>query len=163
MTKYLFVFYLCLWALNLHAQNVLSIDKSVQQHKFTLNEVNYLQDSTGKLTFQDIQAMSSSFSENSSYYPSNHHKNSTYWFRVRMYFNQPISGNSIIELFDQTTDEVTAYMPDATGGYIKSESGANLDFSSRLFHHKNFEFLIGDTQAGYRTYYFKIKSHNAVN
>ncbi|WP_223817954.1 7TM diverse intracellular signaling domain-containing protein [Mucilaginibacter rubeus] len=163
MTKYLFVFYLCLWALNLHAQNILRIDKNVQQHKFTLNEVKYLQDSSGKLSFQDIQEMGSSFTENSSYYPSNHHKNSTYWFRVRMYFTEPISGNSIIELFDQTTDEVTAYMPDKSGSYTKSESGANLDFSSRLFHHKNFEFLIGDTQPGYHTYYFRVKSHNAVN
>jgi hypothetical protein len=163
LTKYLFVTYLCLLVLTSHAQNILRIDKSVQQHKFTLNEVKYLQDSAGKLTFQDIQEMGSNFTDNGSYYPSNHHKNSTYWFRVRMYFNEPISGNSIIELFDQTTDEVTAYMPDTAGRYTKTESGANLDFDNRLFHHKNFEFLIGDTQPGYHTYYFKIKSHNAVN
>jgi hypothetical protein len=163
LTKYLFVFYLCLLGLTSRAQNVLRIDRSIQQHKFTLNEVKYLQDGTGKLTFQDIQKMSSAFAENSSYYPSNHHKNSTYWFRVRMYFSQPVNNSNIIELFDQTTDEVTAYMPDAAGGYIKSESGANLDFSKRLFHHKNFEFSIGDTQPGYHTYYFRIKSHNAVN
>jgi hypothetical protein len=146
------------------AQNILEINKSIEQYKFTLNEIEYLEDSTNSLTFPDIKKSSSAFQKNKSYYPRNDQQGYTYWFRIKIRFTEPMStNNSIIELFDQTTDEVTAYLPDQEGAYSESISGANLNFGSRLYQHKNFEFLIRDTQKGDYTYYFKVKSHNVVN
>lgn len=143
---------------------MLKINKSVQQHKFTLNEIGYLVDSTNRLTFADLKRFSSAFQINQSYYPSNNHQECTYWFRVKVRFTGSMSVNkSIIEFFDQTTDEVKAYLPDEKGNYIESISGADLDFGNRLYQHKNFEFLINDTKKGDYTYYFKVKSHNVVN
>lgn len=160
----LFIYYLCFAVFSLHAQPMLKINKSVQQHKFTLNEIEYLEDSTNRLTFSDIKKISSRFKKNQTYYPRNSNHEYTYWFRVNVRFTESMSiNNSIIELFDQTTDEVKAYLPEPGGNYIESISGANLDFGSRLYHHKNFEFLIKDTQKGDYTYYFKVKSHNVVN
>ncbi|AYL96608.1 chromosome partitioning protein ParA [Mucilaginibacter celer] len=146
----------------LQAQQILNINKSVQQYKFTLNEVEYLRDSSNTLSFNDVQKLK--FNENRAYYPQNNQRRYTYWFKVKVRFTEttPVNG-SIIELFDQTTDNVLAYLPDTAGNYTETASGANLNFQDRLFHHKNFEFLIPDTRKGEYTYYFKVKSHNVVN
>lgn len=164
MNKLLYSLLLCFIATQLYAQRILNIDKSVQQYKFTLNEVEYLRDSTNRLSFTDVQKLSTVFKENKLYYPRNNHKHDTYWFKVTVRFTTSLDANkSIIELFDQTTDEVTAYLPDSIGNYTPITAGANLGFNERLFHHKNFEFLIPDTRKGEYTYYFKVKSHNSVN
>ena len=161
---FLFLCYLYFAVLPVHAQHPLEINKSVQQYKFTLNEIEYLEDSTNSLTFSDLKANGSAFKKNQSYYPRNNHQEYTYWFRVKVRFTEPMSANSsVIELFDQTTDEVKAYLPDESGKYVESISGANFDFGKRLYQHKNFEFLINDTRKGDYTYYFKVKSHNVVN
>ena len=160
----LLISYLSFAVFPLKAQNILEINKSVEQYKFTLNEIEYLEDSTNSLTFSDIKKSSSTFQKNESYYPRNNQQGYTYWFRIKVRFTESMStNNSIIELFDQTTDEVTAYLPDPGGAYSESISGANLNFGNRLYQHKNFEFLIRDTRKGDHTYYFKVKSHNVVN
>ncbi|MEO3407857.1 7TM diverse intracellular signaling domain-containing protein [Mucilaginibacter sp. CAU 1740] len=164
MNKLLYTCLLCFLVSHLNAQQIINIDKNLQQYKFTLNEVEYLQDSSNLLTFSDVQKLNSAFKTNHTYYPKNRHQQSTYWFKVKVRFTESIAtNNSIIELFDQTTDNITAYMPDSAGRYVEIASGANLSFNNRLFHHKNFEFQIPNTRKGEYTYYFKVKSHIVVN
>ncbi|WP_238989246.1 7TM diverse intracellular signaling domain-containing protein [Mucilaginibacter terrigena] len=163
MKRSLFILYLCFAVFSLQAQTTLTVNKSVKQHKFILNEVGYLEDSSNRLTFADIRkATPGAFKINHTHYPNNVNTGSTYWFRVKIKFDETLDNNSIIEFFDQTTDEVTAYMPDMEGNYIATASGAKLKFDNRLYHHKNFEFLIKDTRKGEYTYYFKVKSRNLV-
>lgn len=156
--------YLCITAATLLAQKTIPIDNTVLQHKFTYNEVNYIEDSTGKLTFADIKALDGHFQKNLSYYPFNKNHQSTYWYRIKLRFNQPITNKlCLFEFFDQTTDDIISYIPDGKGQYVVSHSGARLNFNQRLFHHKNFEFLIQDLSKGEYTYYFKLKSRKPVN
>ncbi|WP_345952562.1 7TM diverse intracellular signaling domain-containing protein [Mucilaginibacter sp. PAMB04168] len=157
---------LALLTTSLFAQKVLNVDSTIRQHKFTLNEVDYLEDASDKLTFADVikTDLASRFKANSLYYPNNKNRSSTYWYRVKVRFDRSAADKaSLFEFFDQTTDEVTAYIPDAQGLYSMSKAGAKIDFDSRLYQHKNFEFLIKNPSAGEYTYYFKLKSRNLVN
>ena len=155
----------CLATVQLFAQKVIAIDPAIQQHKFSLNEIQYLEDAGNKLGFEEISTTrKDQFRDNKTFYPNNTHHGSTYWYRIRLRFDQSSVGkNSLFEFFDQTTDEVTAYIPDANGVYTSSRSGSNTNFNHRLYQHKNFEFQIKNARAGEYTYYFKLKSKNLVN
>jgi hypothetical protein len=155
------------FALPLFAQNVIKIDSSLKQHKFTLAEIESLEDTSNRLSFGDIQqiaAKGNRFKTNTLFYPNNQNRKSTYWYRVKVEFDKSaVDKAALFEFFDQTTDEVTAYIPNEQGLYTASKSGANIDFDSRLYQHKNFEFLIKNPSEGEYTYYFKLRSRNLVN
>ena len=87
----LLISYLSFAVFPLKAQNILEINKSVEQYKFTLNEIEYLEDSTNSLTFSDIKKSSSTFQKNKSYYPRNNQQGYTYWFRSSV----PTERNSV--------------------------------------------------------------------
>jgi hypothetical protein len=154
-------------ALPLFAQNVLQVDRNVKQHKFIFSEIQCLEDTSNKLTFDVIQkspGINNRFTCNSLTVPNNKNRTSTYWYRVKIRFDKSaVDKAALFEFFDQTTDEVTAYIPDAQGLYTASKAGSNIHFDSRLYQHKNFEFLIKNPAEGEYTYYFKLKSRNLVN
>lgn len=149
------------------AQKVTDIDGTVKQHKFTLGEIDYIEDAGGKFTFNEVlnsPSVNSKFKPNATYFPNNKNRQSTYWYRIKVRFDKQAAGrDALFEFFDQTTDEVTAYMPTGGGNYSVEESGNNTNFTSRLFHHKNFEFQVVNKAAGEYTYYFRLKSRNLVN
>jgi hypothetical protein len=162
--KFLLLFaYLCFTLTPLFAQKAVEIDSTVQQHKFILDEITCLEDNTNKLTFDDIKTRSNSFKTNTIYFPTNKNTKSTYWYKTTIRFNQSITDkNCLLEFFDQTTDHVTAYIPDGKGKYVVSHAGSGDNFHQRLYQHKNFEFLIENSLKGEHTYYFKLKSYNPV-
>ncbi|MCJ8210447.1 chromosome partitioning protein ParA [Mucilaginibacter sp. RS28] len=149
-----------------HAQQVLDVNNQLEQHKFIAGEIATLEDATGKLSFTDIISNNyqQKFRENNLHYPTNHHVKATYWYRVKLRFDSLDANQiSLFEFFDQTTDHVTAYIPDAQGKYQASTSGAGVNFYNRLFQHKNFHFLIKNNSPGEYTYYFRLRSANPVN
>ncbi len=118
------------------------------------------------MNFNEIRTQDAAgvFQPNTSYYPKNFNPPSTYWFKVRVIVSDSISKNQgLIEFFDQTINDITAYLPDAGGRYIEVHSGAGENFKNRLYRHKNFEFLIPDLSKGSYVYYVRIKSLNEVN
>lgn len=145
------------------AQKVVFIDTSVNQHKFIRNELDFLKDKSNKLTFDEVKRLDRKFVNNSVYYPGNNTDKYAYWYRIKVRFDQSITKKTcLFEFFDQTIDEITAYIPDGNGGYKISHTGANDTFTDRLYLHKNFEFLIPDPSKGEHTYYFKVRSKNPV-
>jgi hypothetical protein len=144
-------------------QTVVSIDTTTKQHKFIRNELDYLKDKTDKLTFDEVKRLDKNFVNNNVYYPGNNTDKYAYWYRIKVRFDQSITKKScLFEFFDQTIDEITAYIPDDKGGYKISHTGANDTFTDRLYLHKNFEFLITDPSKGEHTYYFKVRSKKPV-
>lgn len=145
------------------AQEAVPIDTAVNQHKFIRTELFYLKDKSDKLTFDEVKRLDGSFIPNNVYYPGNNTDKYAYWYRIKVRFNESITQKKcLFEFFDQTIDDVTAYIPDGKGGYKISRSGANANFNDRLYFHKNFEFLITDPSKGEHTYYFKVRSKNPV-
>jgi len=147
------------------AQKPIALSTGTAEHIFKTAEVYYLEDSSNVLSFEEIRSpeRARQFKPNERYYPKNFNRSSTYWFRVRMHFDQQISRDRVMELFDQTADMVEAYIPNGAGGFAHYRTGASIDFENRQFMHKNFEFLIPALEKGTYEAYFKVRSRQMVN
>lgn len=160
---FLFLFFLI--SFGAIAQQPVVINNNTAEYIFKSKEIVGLEDPKGELSFDAISsaAYQNKFKPNVDYYPKNYNRSSTYWYRVKVRFEEDFEKSSIIEFFDQVTDHIDVYFPDENGKYVHARSGADLTFKERLYRHKNFEFLIKNLKKGEYYYYFKIKSKDRVN
>lgn len=147
------------------AQQTVVFDNNSVEHIFRSKEVVALEDPTNKLSFSEVssKAYENKFIANIDYYPKNYNRESSYWYRIKVRFNEDLEKASVIEFFDQVTDHIDVYFPNENGKYLHAKSGADLAFKERLYRHKNFEFLIKNLKKGDYYYYFKVKSKDRVN
>ncbi|WP_448702283.1 7TM diverse intracellular signaling domain-containing protein [Mucilaginibacter sp. AW1-3] len=166
LKKYLHLFFtisLCFAAAGLHAQQPVLADNNTDEHIFHSGEIEYLEDPQGKLTIDqaESQALSTRYQVAKNYYPKNYNLRSVYWYRVKL--NIENDNNGIFEFFDQTIEDITAYLPDGRGSFTVKRSGAAYDFKNRLYQHKNFEFPLNSQLKGEHTYYFRVRSSKNAN
>jgi hypothetical protein len=164
--RLIYVLLICFAAGQANAQLAAPINSTIKQLIFAERQIDCLEDPTNKLSFDDVRsgAHKDAFQPNKVFYPVNDHQKSTYWFRVKINFTEDIiDAPAIFEFFDQTTDDIVAYIPDAKGRYMENKTGAASNFKQRLYEHKNFEFLIKDQTKGLHTFYFKVSSKQEVN
>jgi len=150
---------------NAAAQKTVTINSNTAQHIFALKEIEFLKDTTNDLTFNEVHTVDklNRFSLNNKYYPENS-PGVTYWYKIKINITKELSSSdAVFEFFDQTTNHITAYLPDGKGGYVQSTAGSDYHFKDRLFQHKNFEFKIVHLPPGTYTCYFKQRSRDGVN
>jgi two-component system, sensor histidine kinase LadS len=153
----------CCFTLCVKAQRPVSINSNTFEYIFTHDEISLLEDASGKMTFDEVDT-ARGFVPNTHYYPKNTNPRSAYWFKVQVNIADSVAPKQpLIEFFDQTIDDITVYLPDARGRYMAAHSGAGEYFRNRLYHHKNFEFLIPGLEKGSYVYYVRIKSLNEIN
>jgi hypothetical protein len=154
-----------LCAVHAIAQDIVPVNSKLENEIFTRHQIYCFEDTTNSISFNEIKngRFKDAFFANKDFYPRNHHKNSTYWYKIRLNFTENIDKPALFEFFDQTTDNITAYIPDLQDKYIAHKTGAALNFEQRLFKHKNFEFFIPNQLKGEHIYYFKVSSREAVN
>jgi len=142
------------------AQVPVTISDEVDQHIFTYGEIEYLEDPSGQLTMAELQSPAANklFKPSFQSTPQNHSLGVVYWYRIRIKHDPSVKKHFILEYFDQTIDEITAYMPDSSGHYQARRLGDSYHFSQRLFRHKNFELELDNSRAGEQLYYFRIRS-----
>ncbi|WP_374949851.1 7TM diverse intracellular signaling domain-containing protein [Mucilaginibacter sp.] len=148
------------------AQKAIVINADSVEHIFVNKEVFCLEDKSDALSIKDVSSPGyvAKFKPSKDFYPKNYDHNSSYWYRVKINFHHPVPhNNSVFEFFDQTTDQIEAYLPDGKEGFSASSTGENHKFADRLYKHKNFEFLIDNFAEGEHTYYFKVRSKDRVN
>jgi ribosomal protein L37E len=147
------------------SQTTIKIADSQDQHIFTGEEIQYLEDTAGIYTLKEIRspALNARFVSGTTNTPQNYNLKSIYWFRVSVRHNPESQKNWIMEFFDQTIDHITAYLPDGSGGYSERRMGDQLPFRSREYAHKNFELNISNDASFDGTYYFRIKSHQTAD
>lgn len=164
LSRFLFL-YVLFASFQSKAQQVVNLNDKSKEHIFVNKQIVCLEDPTGNLTINDVKSAKfrNKFVDNKDYYPKNYNRSSAYWYRVKVKFDKDLGHSAIIEFFDQITDHIEAYLPDEEGNYVKSVTGADLTFTERSFHHKNFEFLINNENKGEYEYYFRIKSKDQVN
>lgn len=146
--------------LPISAQQVVSMQDTVAQHIFTFKEIEVIEDSTGKFSFDDIktEAFDSKFKASNSSTPQTKKLNQTYWFRIKIKHNDLLQKSFLLEFFDQTIDHITAYIPQPNNTYKVEHLGDANAFDKRLIHHKNFEIPLQNEGNSVQTYYFKIQS-----
>ncbi|MCF0041382.1 7TMR-DISM family protein [Dyadobacter fanqingshengii] len=148
-----------------YAQRAVEILDSQDQHIFTGNEIQYLEDKTGTYTINDVlsPALEGNFRNSATNTPQNYNLKSAYWFRIRIRHNPDSRKNWMLEFFDQTIDDITAYSPNGKGGYSSRSMGDQLPFKNREYSHKNFELNISNSDEYDGTYYFRVKSHQTAD
>jgi ribosomal protein L37E len=152
------------WA-HAFSQQAVEIADSEDQHIFTGDEIQYLEDTAGTYAFADVlsPALNGRFVNSTTNTPQNYHLKSAYWFRIRINHSPESRKNWMLEFFDQTIDDITAFLPDGEGGYSELRMGDRLPFENREYEHKNFEVNIANNASFDGTYYFRVKSHQTAD
>lgn len=142
------------------AQQSVSISDSIDQHIFSFQEVEYLEDSTRSLDIFQVASGSynSAFSKNTLFNPSNPNRESAYWYRIKVKHTRVTKKNWVIEFFDQTIDHLEFYAPVDSIQYSRVVLGDESVFKERETKHKN--FIINLAPQGDREviYYIKVLS-----
>jgi hypothetical protein len=150
--------------LSADAQTVVPVADTAKQHLFRFGELEYLRDTTNKLSFADVSGhYSSRFVSNTLPTPQIQNGDATFWYRIKLDQRIPTKNNWILEFFDQTIDSITVYLPNTNGIYTATLLGSNRPFSQRLYAHKNFTLNISNDVKGENFYYFKLRSHESAN
>lgn len=149
-----------LFATKSSAQKPVELQDQVDQHIFIFNQIEVLQDVKGEYSFEEVSSadLNNKFQASKKSTPQTLSLNATYWFRINIKHNSHAKKQFLLEFFDQTIDEVTAYIPQENGGYTIEEFGDRYPFNQRKLDHKNFELPIANRNDQVQTYYFRIKS-----
>lgn len=158
------LFFLCM-APKAMAQKAVTLNDTITQHIFSYGEIESLEDTSGKLTINQVksQAFDSKFVPSSIYTPKVTDFNTYYWYRITINHAYATKNNWMVEFFDQTTDDIVTYSPDGKGNYTTAEFGSSHPFLQRLYQHKNFSININSNLYGANTYYIRVRSHQPAN
>jgi len=142
------------------AQTVVNIHDSIPQHIFTFKEIEILEDPSGKLSFDEVKSekLRERFRASLKSTPQTNLLDKTYWFKIRIQPNSEAKKTFLLEFFDQTIDQISAYIPLKNGKYKIEQLGDSNPFSHRLINHKNFEIPLENNGVDAQVFYFKIKS-----
>lgn len=136
-----------------------SLSGTTEQHIFCFGEIEQLPDPSGSLTFGQVssKAFAGKFTPSITSTPQTEKLKSAYWYRIKVRNGGEYYRKFILEFFDQTIDDITAYVPQGNGRYRVVKLGDQYPFGERLIIHKNFEIPI-ENLPGENIYYFRIKS-----
>ena len=126
-----------------------------------LNELNYLVDTTNVLDFAAIASPTfrERFDKHASYQNKDFQVNVSYWIRIPIHHSAERKKVWLLEFYDQTIDEIEAFVPSEEGGAEYVIMGDHHPFTERSFQHKNFEILLDMRKDTTLVYYFRVKSH----
>jgi hypothetical protein len=142
------------------AQQSVSIYDSVDQHIFSFQEVEYLEDSTRKLDIFHVasRGYDSAFRKNTLFNPSNPNRESAYWYRIKVKHASTTKKSWVIEFFDQTIDHLEFYAPVDSMQYSRVVLGDESVFKERETKHKNFIITLTPQEDHEVIYYIRVQS-----
>lgn len=143
------------------AQKIFEVNDALIERNFMPYELEYYVDTTNAISFWQIS--SNSFSNRFHPHPDYHNKdfkpNASYWIRLPIQHRAGTGKVWLLEFYDQTIDEIEAYIPQENGSYKNVMLGDSQPFAQRLVPHKNFEVLLNIKRDTLMYYYFNIRSH----
>lgn len=142
------------------AQQGVTIQDTVDQHIFSFQEIEYMEDSTRRLTVANVSSdeYTSRFKRNTLFNPTNPNRESAYWYRIKIKHNSKSKKDWVIEFFDQTIDHIEFYDPIDSVRYARIILGDESVFDSRETKHKNFIVNLSSHQNEEVVYYIKVES-----
>lgn len=162
------VIYVLLWLMLcpvlVYCQQTVYINKSLKQHIFSYKEIEQLEDPSGNLTLKEILSPHYNHQFKASITSTPQNKTQlVYWFRIKINQSEPVQNNFLLEFFDQTIDDITAYIPQNKHTYKVIHLGDKYAFAKRQIRHKNFEIFLDNQLNKERIFYFRIKSAQNAN
>ena len=160
--KILFAISVLLVSRSAVAQSIVEIDDAKEERDFMPYDLVYLIDSTNTLTLPQISSasFSSRFQQHTSYQNKDFRTNASYWIRIPIKHNAKSKKVWLLEFYDQTIDQLEAFIPRGSGLYESKLMGDNQPFDHRMFRHKNFELMLDMKTDEVMYYYFRVKSHD---
>jgi len=148
-----------------NAQTPVVIDDNKPHQLFTFNQLDVLEDQSGKLTLGEIltPAFQKKFKASKQRIPKNDKLSSAYWYRFRIGHNHASPNRWILEFFDQSIADLQLFVPDGYKSYQMNAFGTSYHFNKRIYDHKNFTFDLSNKSDKLLTYYVRIKSPNPVS
>lgn len=136
-----------------------AINDQLEERIYAIDQLEFYEDVSDSLEFDDIiqEGFQYQFKVNPDFSKGKFSTDHSYWVKVSILKQPKSDKNWILEFYDQTIDEIEAFIPCPTG-FRKIKLGDRNPFENRLFAHKNFEVPVSNTSAGLDNYYFKIKS-----
>ena len=147
------------------AQKQVFISDSIEQHIFSFQEIEYLEDSTRQLGIDKIVSheYSLKFQPSILFNPTNPNRESAYWYRVKIKHKPQTKKNWVIEFFDQTIDHLEFYEPIDSVHYSRVVLGDESVFNSRETKHKNFIVNLTPQNDREVVYYVKVQSRQKAD
>jgi hypothetical protein len=145
----------------LSAQNIIEVDDERIEQNFMPYDLPYYLDTTNTLTFAQVSStqFSNRFRQHPSYQNKDFKTNASYWIRLPIRHVRDTKKVWLLEFYDQTIDQIEAFLPQADGTYHNVLMGDNQPFSERLIPHKNFEIVLAMKSDTVMYYYFNVRSH----
>jgi two-component system, sensor histidine kinase LadS len=146
---------------NAFAQQQVEVDDLVDERVFMPYELMYFSDLTHTKSFQEISSpdLANRFQLHTNYQNKDFLPNAAYWVRLPIHHRVSSKKVWLLEFYDQTIDQIDAYIPQQDGSYQIVQLGDQRPFASRLFRHKNFEVMLDMKKDTVMVYYFKVQSH----
>ncbi len=146
----------------IHAQQPVEVNDDIDARDFMPYDLTYLIDSTNTLSFPKISSpeFAARFQQHTSYQNKDFRTNASYWIRMPIHHQVKSKKVWLLEFYDQTIDQLEAFIPQDNGLYESKLMGDNQPFDHRMFRHKNFEIMLDMKKDTVMYYYFKVKSHD---
>lgn len=145
----------------LPAQSDFEVDDARLERNFMPYELTYFLDTSNELSFWQISSntFSNRFQPNPSYQNKDFKINASYWIRLPIHHTSKTQKVWLLEFYDQTIDQLEAYVPQLDGSYRNIIMGDRQPFSQRTVLHKNYEIVLDVKADTLLYYYFKVSSH----
>lgn len=144
------------------AQAYIEVDDDKDESNFMPDQLMFLVDTGGTLTFSQVSSpeFADSFKQHTAYQNKDFKPDASYWIRMPVRHTTKTQKIWLLEFYDQTIDEIEAYLPREDGTYEIKRMGDSQPFAQRMFRHKNFEIMLDMKSDTVMHYYFKIRSHS---
>jgi len=161
MTRLILLFALSLTAPLLYSQSITEVNDSIDERIFMPPELSYYIDSTNTLSFDRLSSneFSNKFIPHSSYQNKDFKTNASYWIKFPIRHKAETKKVWLLEFYDQSIDQIDAYIPQEDGSYRALSMGDSRPFLQRPFRHKNFEVPLTMKSNAVMVYYFRVQSH----
>ncbi|MEM9857885.1 MAG: 7TM diverse intracellular signaling domain-containing protein, partial [Bacteroidota bacterium] len=135
------------------------INDETEEFILTIQEIPILVDSAGTLDFEQVLSQPREFNIHPQFKPQDYCISCVYWIKIPLLVGKSTKKQWMLEFYDQTIDQITAYFPQEDGSYSSEAVGDLFPFHEKGFMHKNFEWLLDTDITGHQDIYFRIESH----
>ena len=135
------------------------INDQLDERIYAIDRLTFYEDKRNELELDDILSspVSDKLKINSDFTKHQFSTGNTYWVKVAIQKTPSSNKQWLLEFYDQTIDQITAYIP-TEAGYKELNLGDQAPFGDRIYAHKNFQIPVANETPGIDTYYFKIRS-----
>jgi signal transduction histidine kinase len=132
-------------------------------HPISVTEMEIVIDSSASWNIQDVLSPNIQYQFNHAHTsPYNASITSAYWIRIHLSDTSHKVRQWILESHNYRINELSIFIPEASGSYQKKEGGVDLPFSVRETDYKNIQFFLNEDHLHSGYYYIRYKSGSSA-